>query len=249
MTEKLEAATLPLAFAWECFDACLFDIDGTLLNSRDGVHYNSFHLALRQVWNCELKIDGVPLHGNTDIGILRAAGTAAGVSAQEFSRKLPQAIAIMQAEVEGNAGLLRTELCPSISELLERLHSAGKLLGVTSGNLEPIGWAKLRAAGIAAYFRFGSFCRASGGLDARAAGTETRVGIFEHGMAEVRRRLGEKARVCFIGDTPADILAARSVNAAVIAVATGIHDVETLQKECPDLCLPCCAALLEGHRP
>ena len=122
-----------------------------------------FIRALRQVWNCELKIDGVPLHGNTDIGILRAVASAAGVSAEETSRKLPQAIAIMQAEVERNVALLRTELCPSVGELLQRLHSAGKLLAVTSGNLEPIGWAKLRAAGIAGYFRFGSFCGAPGG--------------------------------------------------------------------------------------
>ena len=165
-------------FAWNGFDAYLFDIDGTLLNSRDGVHYNSFHMALRQVWNCELKIDGVPLHGNTDIGILRAAATAAGVSAQEFSRKLPQAIAMMQAEVERNATLLHTELCPSIGELLERLHLAGKLLGVTSGNLEPIGWAKLRAAGIARYFRFGSFCGGRTDIDGRAAVNETRAAVF-----------------------------------------------------------------------
>jgi phosphoglycolate phosphatase-like HAD superfamily hydrolase len=248
--EDLEATVLPPPFAWDSFDAYLFDIDGTLLNSRDGVHYNSFHVALRQVWNCELKIDGVPLHGNTDIGILRAAANAAGVSPEEFSRKLPQAIAIMQAEVERNVALLRTELCPSVDELLQRLHSAGKLLAVTSGNLEPIGWAKLRAAGIAGFFCFGSFCGGfPGGHDGTAIGSETRADIFRRGTDEVRRRLGEKASVCFVGDTPADILAARSVNASVIAVATGIYGVETLQQQQPDLCLPCCAGLLECHQP
>jgi len=238
---------LTLPFAWERFDAYLFDIDGTLLNSRDGVHYNAFHLALRQVWNCQLKIDGLPLHGNTDIGILRVAATAAGVSAQEFSSKLPQAIAVMQTEVEHNVGLLRPELCPSISQLLERLHSTGKLLAVTSGNLERIGWAKLRAAGIARYFSFGSFCRPAAGSEPSAAGSETRVAIYQHGIAEVRRRLGGNAGVCFIGDTPADILAAREVSAAVVAVATGIHSMETLQKDSPDLCLPACTGLLECH--
>ena len=246
---ELEPTILPLRFAWGSFDAYLFDIDGTLLNSRDGVHYNSFHSALRQVWNCELKIDGVPLHGNTDIGILRAAAGAVGISAEDFSRGLPQAIAAMQAEVERNVALLRAELCPSVSELLQRLHSAGKLLAVTSGNLAPIGWAKLRAAGIAGHFSFGSFCGASGGRDGTAAGNETRAAIFQHGIVEVRRRLGEKARVCFIGDTPADIIAARSVNAPVVAVATGIFDLETLRQEQPDLCLPCCDALLECPQP
>jgi phosphoglycolate phosphatase-like HAD superfamily hydrolase len=243
-----ESTTLQPPFAWDCFDAYLFDIDGTLLNSRDGVHYNSFHSALRQVWNCELKIDGVPLHGNTDIGILRAAASAAGISAEEFSRKLPRAILTMQAQVGRNVALLRTELCPSVGELLQRLHATGKLLAVTSGNLEPIGWAKLRAAGIASFFSFGSFCGGSmGGRNVADIGAETRVDIFEHGMDEVRRYLGKNARVCFIGDTPADILAARSVRASVIAVATGIFDMETLRQQRPDLCLPDCSALLERH--
>jgi phosphoglycolate phosphatase-like HAD superfamily hydrolase len=228
--EKIDPTISQPPFAWESFDAYLFDIDGTLLNSRDGVHYNSFHSALRQVWNCELKIDGIPLHGNTDIGILRAAASAAGVSAEEFSRKLLRAITIMQAEVGRNVAQLRTELCPSVNELLRRLHSAGKLLAVTSGNLEPIGWAKLRAAGIAGHFCFGSFCEAPGGHDGTAVGCETRAAIFQHGIDEVQRRLGGKASVCFIGDTPADILAARSVSAPVIAVATGIYDMETLRQ-------------------
>jgi phosphoglycolate phosphatase-like HAD superfamily hydrolase len=243
--ENLEPTISSVPFVWERFDAYLFDIDGTLLNSRDGVHYNSFHSALRQVWNCELKIDGIPLHGNTDIGILRAAASAAGVSAEEFSKKLLRAITVMQVEVGRNVAQMRTELCPSVNQLLQRLHSAGKLLAVTSGNLEPIGWAKLRTAGIAGHFRFGSFCEAPGGHDGTAIGRETRGAIFQHGIDEARRCLGGKASVCFIGDTPADVLAARSVNAPVIAVATGIFDIETLRQSNPDLCLPGCAALLE----
>jgi phosphoglycolate phosphatase-like HAD superfamily hydrolase len=121
------------------------------------------------------------------------------------------------------------------------------LLAVTSGNLEPIGWAKLRTAGIAGYFRLGSFCAPPGGHEGTATGRESRSAIFQHGIDEVRRRLGEKSSVCFIGDTPADILAARSVNAPVIAVATGIFDIATLRQAKPDLCLPGCAALLECH--
>ena len=60
-------------FDWWNFDAYLFDIDGTLVNSHGRVHYESFHTALREVYGCEGRIDPVPIHGNTDIGILRAA--------------------------------------------------------------------------------------------------------------------------------------------------------------------------------
>ncbi len=145
-------------FNWRAYDAYLFDIDGTLLNTNDGVHYNSFHTALREVYGCEGRIDHVPVHGNTDIGILRAALKHHGLLRDdEFESKLPRALEMMCAEVERNADRIRPELCPSIAELLASLHSDGKLLGVVTGNLERIGWRKLQAAGIRKYFAFGSF--------------------------------------------------------------------------------------------
>ena len=230
-------------FSWRNFDSYLFDIDGTLLNCRDGVHYNSFHKALRQVWNCDLLIDTVPVHGNTDIGILRAATEAAGVSKEEFEMGLPQALATMQAEVERNAASLRPELCPSVATLIEELHSAGKLLGVTSGNVESIGWAKLRTASIAHYFSFGSFSAWVGPAGGPQF-NESRIAIFGHGLDEARRRLGPQAQVCFLGDTPADIAAAQSLKVPIIALATGIYRLEVLREHGPDLCLPCCGPLL-----
>ena len=41
-------------FRWNGFAAYLFDIDGTLLNSRDGVHYNAFHSALRETFATDI---------------------------------------------------------------------------------------------------------------------------------------------------------------------------------------------------
>ena len=48
-------------FDWWNFDAYLFDIDGTLVNSHGRVHYESFHTALREVYGCEGRIDPVPI--------------------------------------------------------------------------------------------------------------------------------------------------------------------------------------------
>ena len=58
-------------FDWTAFDCYLFDIDGTLLNSRDAVHYYAFHRAVQTVFGLDFRLDGVPVHGNTDVGILR----------------------------------------------------------------------------------------------------------------------------------------------------------------------------------
>lgn len=222
-------------FDWRAADAYLFDIDGTLLNSHDGVHYNAFHRAVREVFGVNSKIDGVPVHGNTDIGILRAVLAREGVPDRDFQAKLPSMLQLMYDEVQSKTDQLNPVLCPSVDELLRSLHRAGKLLGVVSGNLEPIGWAKIAAAGLREYFSFGSFSDRN----------ELREGIFRYGIEEARRRLGKRAAVYVVGDTPADIAAARKVNAPVIAIATGIYPVEELRKHTPDACVSCCSELLD----
>jgi phosphoglycolate phosphatase-like HAD superfamily hydrolase len=231
-----ETSSMPsLPFNWRACDAYLFDIDGTLLNTHDGVHYNSFHSALREVYGCEGRIDDVPVHGNTDIGILRAAlELHGGLRDGEFEARLPQALEMMRAEVEHNADRIRPELCPSIAELLAALHADGKLLGVVTGNLERIGWAKLERAGIRKYFDFGSFS------DQR----EKREDIFRHGAEQARKLRGLNTTVCFVGDTPADIRAAAILGLPVIAVATGIYSREQLAEHNPPLCVGSVAELL-----
>jgi phosphoglycolate phosphatase-like HAD superfamily hydrolase len=45
------------------------------------------------------------------------------------------------------------------------------------------------------------------------------------------------AKICVVGDTPADVLAARANRLPIIAVATGVYSREQLLMEEPDLCL------------
>src|SRR5512146_3136470 len=139
------------------YDAYLFDIDGTLMNVRDGTHYNAFHNAVREIYGIDSRIDGVPVHGNTDIGILRAVARRAGLTDSEFESRLRNAVEHMCHYVERNSTGIRPELCPSILELLRFLANTGKLLGVVPGNLERIGWLKLEKAGIRKFFSFGCF--------------------------------------------------------------------------------------------
>jgi len=224
----------PAPPAWATADAYLFDIDGTLLNTRDGVHYYAFRNALRQFFGIEGTIDGVPVHGNTDLGILRAVLQREGITGERFESQLPALIRQMCDEVQRNAAGIQVELCPSIPELLARLHGAGKLLGIVSGNLETIGWIKIEAAGLSRFFSFGSFS------DRR----ELREDIFQHGIDEARRILGAEASVMVIGDTPSDISAARKVGVPIVSVATGIFPVVELSALRPDYCVACCTELL-----
>ena len=215
-------------------DAYLFDIDGTLLNTKDLVHYRALNRAMRDVYGVELTIDGISYHGKTDLGILRAALERVGISGTEFENKLPIALASVRREVEQNAHELQPNVCDAIPDLLAGLYQAGKLLGVASGNLEVVGWHKIQAAGLRRFFSFGSF----------SDDCEMREAVFTKAVRQVRQLLRPEATVCFVGDTPSDIQAARYVGAQVIAVATGVYKRDELLSYKPDTCITSCAELV-----
>jgi phosphoglycolate phosphatase len=232
LSDKLNTMTIPV-FDWWSFDAYLFDIDGTLVNAHGRVHFNSFHTALREVYGCEGRIDHVPVHGNTDIGILRAALEYHGMLPDNFEASLPAAFEVMCADVERNADRMNVEVCPSIRELLQTLHDRGKLIGVVTGNLERIGWRKLERAGLRHFFDFGAFS------DHR----EKREDIFRHGLELARQMRGPQTSACFIGDTPNDVRAAAHLGMPVLAVATGVFSLQDLQQHSPTRCVNSCTEL------
>jgi phosphoglycolate phosphatase len=223
-------------FDWTAFDCYLFDIDGTLLNSRDAVHYHAFHRAVATVFGLEFRLDGVPVHGNTDVGILRAYFEQAGLPENQWRSRLPQALEFMSAEVERNAGGLCPDVCPGIRELLERLADQDKLLGVASGNLDRVGWAKLEACGLRSYFAFGAF---SGKF-------EKRDDVIADGISQARLLRGANASVCVIGDTPADIRSAHVNDIPAVAVATGIYNIDELAACNPEMCVASAEDLLKS---
>ena len=113
-----------------------------------------------------------------------------------------------------------------------------KVLGVASGNLEPIGWLKLERAGLRRMFSFGSF----------AHPRERRTEIFLHGMEQARSIAGTAAQVCIVGDTPSDISAAREAGVPIIALATGVYGFQSLVELEPDACFASGAGLLAAWK-
>src|SRR5437667_588938 len=223
------AKKLPLPEA----DAYIFDIDGTLLVTKDLVHWNSLHRAMLEVYGVDTTIDGIQYHGKTDLSILRAALAREGIGDGVFESKLPKALAVVGCDVEANWRQIVPEICPSIRQLLQSIRDSGQLIGVASGNLETVGWHKIEAAGLREFFTFGCF----------SDRCESRPGIFRNALECVSRQLGPKARTCFIGDTPSDVEAAREVGACVLAVATGIFSLDELNACAPDLCVSHCGEL------
>lgn len=211
-------------------DAYFFDIDGTLIVSRDLVHWHAMHRAMLEVYGLDANFDGIPYHGKTDVAILRMALTRRGISNTMFDERLPSALEVVRREVAANVTSFQPDVCPSVPKLLAEIRHLDKLLGVASGNLESVGWNKLKAAGIRNFFTCGSF----------GDNCELRTTIFDHAVSMTKSELGNSASVCFVGDTPDDIQAARSVGARIIAVGTGIFGLPELATFQPDLCCQSC---------
>src|SRR6266487_3757220 len=92
------AKKLPLPEA----DAYIFDIDGTLLVTKDLVHWNALHQAMLEAYGVDTTIEGIPYHGKTDLSILRAALEREGIRKEHFEAALPKALEVVCREVETN---------------------------------------------------------------------------------------------------------------------------------------------------
>jgi phosphoglycolate phosphatase len=225
-------------FEWDGQDAYLFDIDGTLLRSRDRVHFESVARGVKRVTGFEVTLAGISLHGNTDTAILREACSRAGIAPDVLEPQIEAILDGMCASVVERRRELDPILMPGVNETLQHLANRGALLGVATGNLEMIGWIKIEAAGLREWFRFGGF----------SDHFPVRSELIGHAAEKARALAGPGARVCVVGDTPRDIEAARANQLGVIAVATGNFDFDALHALKPDVCATSLADLIDATR-
>ena len=223
-------------FQWDAHSAYLFDIDGTLLRSRDRVHYDSFFAAVQAIIGEPLSLDGVTLHGNTDPGILRDAFLKAELDEAGWRPHTAAIFNHMSQSVSARRAEMNVEVMPGVEATLAHLAAKSAALGVATGNIETIGWIKVEAAGLRDHFTFGGF----------SDGYEVRSAMIRHALAIAREHTGgdPEATVCVVGDTVYDITAARHNNLPTIAVATGNYSFDQLMEAEPEVCATTLEALL-----
>ena len=221
-------------FRWDAQGAYLFDIDGTLLRSRDRIHFESFYSSVRSVMGHELVLDGVTVSGNTDPGILRDAFRLAQLDDTDWQPHLENVLESMRLQVAARRSEMKLVKMPGIDEALAHLRGKGAALGVATGNLEAIGWIKIEVLDLRHWFSFGGF---SDNYDVRSE-------MIAHAMHLAHRHAGPEATVCVVGDTPFDISAARANGLPTIAVATGNFSFDQLMEHEPEVCATTLEALL-----
>jgi phosphoglycolate phosphatase len=203
----------------------LFDIDGTLIRS-GGAGKAAMEEGLRSEFGVKELHDNVPYSGRTDPSIGRDLLNIHGLDSCEanilrlrdaYLRHLPNCLRRFQGIV-----------LPGVRELLERLKSVdGIALGLLTGNIREGARHKLSHYGLWDYFAFGGF----------ADGIHDRDDVARGALIEATRHIQREihpSRIWVIGDTPLDVKCARAIGAKAVAVATGWHPVEELEKSGAD---------------
>jgi phosphoglycolate phosphatase len=204
----------------------LLDIDGTLVAGATDAHRDALLAALHQVHGVDLRTARRTISpaGRTDAEIARALLLDAGVSADRIddrSEEVREVCCRIYSQL-ATEDLSHTVLT-GIPELLAWLSAREDVvLGLLTGNFEPVARLKLRRAGIGRYFAAGQGAFGSDGEDRAAL------------PAIARRRAGTlgkphpRAQTVVIGDTPRDIACARADEVRCIAIATGPFEADAL---------------------
>ena len=211
----------------------LFDIDGTLVKVL-GAGRRALADAFSKVFerpDAIAHLDPEWFAGKTDLYIFRQVALDAGITSWDYDRRYSDLEAtyldLLRRHVEAHPDAHALPGAEALLVALSRTESA-PALGLMTGNIEAGARVKLDPFGLNRFFPSGGF--GSDALDRADIGRVAR-GRFE-------RRLGasiEPREVVVVGDTPADVAAARACGFRVLAVASGWNEPQTLQAASPDL--------------
>lgn len=159
---------------------------------------------------------GASFSGKTDPQIFRELLTREGVADVEPAMAL--ALATYEARMAEELATATITALAGAVDFVEQLAGRGDvLLGLLTGNLQPLAYAKVDRAG----FRAGRFAP---GLGAFGSDHEDRDRLGAIALERARAAAGRDFRpdeVLVVGDTPRDIAAARAIGATAVAVASG----------------------------
>jgi phosphoglycolate phosphatase len=204
---------------------CLFDIDGTILNSG-----SAGKTAMVQAFADEFQVDalfeGLQTAGRTDRAIAHDIFNhhQHELNEEKFQQFVTTYKRLLPEHLSQSNGMI----LPGVEKLIQVLHSREDIdLGLLTGNYRDGARLKLSHYDFYHYFEFGGF----GDVHLH------RDDVAKEALEVIHQRHDEdfdRKRIWVIGDTPADVQCGRAINAQVVAVATGTFSYEELEKTEPD---------------
>lgn len=204
----------------------LWDIDGTLL-STGGAGMRALEAATAEQFELNEAVDfaGIDWAGRTDRWISKLILDRYGIenTPDNAKRLIDCYIENLPPHLSGATGVL-----PGVRPILDQCAARPDIVqGLLTGNMERGAKTKLGHFGLWDYFPFGAF----------ADDSAIRNDLGPHALERAKTHSGhdfDPTDVWIIGDTPHDIECGKVIEAQTLAVATGHHTPEQLQKHAPD---------------
>ncbi|MEN4005831.1 MAG: HAD family hydrolase [Methanobacteriaceae archaeon] len=201
----------------------LFDVDRTLIE-RSQCHHDAFSYAFKKVYGVYVDIRIINYGGMTDPAVVIEVLKKTGLKEDIVCSRLPECMDTIVDYFLKNLKRDKIPILAGVNDLLESLTNNGILLGLVTGNLEPIAWGKLESIHIDYYFKFGAF-----GSD-----NINRTELVKTAIKKAHDNYNFDGTTFVIGDTPRDIKAGFEAGAKTIAVATGTYSMDELKEQHPD---------------
>lgn len=197
----------------------LFDIDKTLITSSKA-HDMAFSAAFKKVYGFDTNQRAINHHGMTDQQIIIEVIKKQGLTEEQVRSKLIECMEYMVEFYQNNSSTDEITVLGGVPQLLEALSERNLLMGLVTGNLEPIGRGKLTSVGLNRYFKVGGF-----GSD-----DISRAKLVKLAIKKAQDEYGFKPgnNIYLFGDAPQDMNAGREGGATTIGVTTGVYTKDQL---------------------
>lgn len=193
------------------FDTLLFDLDGTLTDSTEGI--------LKCLINAVEKMGfEVPEDTNKFLGPPIRQSFAEFIGMNE--EQIDEAVRIFR-ERYSTVGLFENRVYDGIPEMLERLKKAGKRLMVATSKPEVYAVRILERFGIAPYFEIVGGAELDGSRDYKHE-------VIEYVLAKAD--ITDRSRVLMIGDRRQDVLGAHKTGLKCMGILWGYGSAEELDE-------------------
>lgn len=205
----------------------LFDIDMTLIKGTRG-HEMAFSEAFKKVYGVNSTIDIINHHGMTDQQIIIEVLKKNGLEEQAIRSKIGECMTVMIEFFNKIVDRDEIIILDGVQELLEELNKNNILMGLVTGNLEPIGRGKLEKVGLDRYFKVGGF-----GSD-----DINRTNLVKLTIKRAEEKFDFRFNNVFLfGDAPQDMKAGKGAGVRTVGVTTGIYSKEQLENAGADFIL------------
>jgi phosphoglycolate phosphatase-like HAD superfamily hydrolase len=198
----------------------LFDIDKTLVKSSKG-HKTAFTVAFKEVYGINISIDVIQYSGSTDQQIIFDVLRIMGLDEEKIKDKLDLC---MERMVDAYDKMIDDDeiiILPGVKELLKEFEDDNVLMGLVTGNLEPIARDKMKKINLDHYFKVGGF-----GNEHINRTELVKIAIKK---AQTNFNFVFSNNVYLFGDAPQDMKAGNEAGIIPIGVTTGIYSKQQLE--------------------